>query len=78
MEQRLKKKVKFLRKFLQNFLLCWEIPGRSKVDFWRDYQQILKKQENISRELSEKFETIVRKFWENFQSIFKIFHFWEN
>ncbi len=28
--------------------------------------------ERISRELSEKFETILQKFWENFQSVFKI------
>ncbi len=32
--------MKFLRKFLQNFILCREIPGRSKIDFWRDYQQL--------------------------------------
>ncbi len=73
--QKLLKKLMFLQKFLENFILFWEIPGRSKIDFWGDYQQILKKHKKVSRELSEKFETIVRKFWENFQSIFKIFHF---
>ncbi len=36
------KKLKFLWKCLQNFILCQEIPGRSKIDFWREYQQILK------------------------------------
>ncbi len=54
--QGLLKKLKFLRKFLQDFILCREIPERSKIYFWWDYQQILKKQ-SISRELSEKFET---------------------
>ncbi len=31
--QRLLKKLKFLQKFLQNFIFCREIPGRSKIDF---------------------------------------------
>ncbi len=47
--QRLLKKLKFLRKFLQNFILCREIPG-SKIDFWRDYQQILKKHKKVFHE----------------------------
>ncbi len=41
--QVLLKKLKFLRKFLQHFILCREILGRSKIDLRRDYQQILKK-----------------------------------
>ncbi len=46
--QTLFKKLKFLRKFLQNFILCREIPGRSKIYFWRDFQQILKKHKGTS------------------------------
>ncbi len=45
--QKLWKKLKFLRKFLQNFILCQEIPGRSSTNFWRDYQQILKKHKKV-------------------------------
>ncbi len=44
------KKLKFLRKFLQNFILCREIPGRSEIDFWLDYQQILKKHNKVFHE----------------------------
>ncbi len=60
-------------------MLCREISGTSKIDFCRDYEQILKKNiKSISGELSVKFETIVRKTLENFQSIFKISLFWRN
>ncbi len=45
--QKLLKKLKFLRKFLQNFTLCREISGRSKIKFWREYQQILKKHKKV-------------------------------
>ncbi len=41
--QVLLKKLKFLREFLQNFILCQEISGGPKIDFRRDYRQILKK-----------------------------------
>ncbi len=65
--QRLSKKLKFLRKFLQNFVLCREIPRRSKIDFWRDYQQILKKHkkafhENYQRNLKQQYENFGRIF----------------
>ncbi len=46
--QKLLKKMKVLRKFLQNFILCREISGRSKIDFQRDYQQILRKHKGMS------------------------------
>ncbi len=48
--QKLLKKLKFLRKFLQNFIIYREIPGRFKIDFWRDYQQILKKHQKVFHE----------------------------
>ncbi len=45
--QRLSKRLTFLQKFLQNFIIRRQVPGRSKIDFWRDYQQILKKHKEV-------------------------------
>ncbi len=44
------KKLKFLSKLLQNFILGPEIPGRPIIDFWGDYQPILKKHKKVLHE----------------------------
>ncbi len=73
------KKLKFLRKFLQKFILGQENPGMFKINFWRDYQQILKKYKKIfCKNYQRNYETSVRKCWENFQTIFKKLYFWVN
>ncbi len=59
----------FQRQFLQNFILCREIPGRSKINFWRDYKQILKKNKKI-------FHKIIREIWNNSTKIMG--EFWVN
>ncbi len=52
--------IEVFAKNFTNFILCREILGRSKIDFCRDYQQILKKHkkvfhENYQREFSVNF-----------------------
>ncbi len=68
--QRLLKKLKFLWKFLQNFILCWEIPAWFKIDFWRDYQQILKKCRKV---FLENYQRNLKQQYENFGGIFSQF-----
>ncbi len=45
--------IEVFAKIFQNFIFCREIPGRSQIDFWRDYQQILKKHKYFTRTIRE-------------------------
>ncbi len=68
--QRFLKKLKFLRKFLQSFILRREIPGRSKIEFWRDYQQILKKHKKL---FHENYLRNLKQYYGKFGRIFSQF-----
>ncbi len=47
-------------------MLCREIPGRSKIDFWQNYQQILKKHKKV---FHANYQRSLKQQYKNFERI---------